>query len=213
MKLVDYSIKDFLSELGSDSPAPGGGSVSALAACNGCALMIMVSGLSTEKKKFKNFDLDIQSSYIDATKQIKEKLSDLKILIDKDTEAFNSLMQAFRLPKTTDAEVEKRKEAIYNATLLCMDVPKNVLENSVKTLRIIENMIEYSNRNTLSDQGVAILMLYSAAEGAAMNVMINLPGIESDSVRNEYTERVTELVKEANEIKERSLESIKNILY
>ena len=213
MKLIDYTVADFLTELSSDSPAPGGGSVSALAACNGCGLMIMVSKLSVEKKKFKTLDLKIQKSYVDGINQINIYLSEFKKLIDLDTEAFNTLMKAFKLPKNTDEEIEKRKEAIYKSTILCMDVPKKVLENSVKSLRIIENMIEYSNKNTLSDQGVAILMLYSAAEGAAMNVLINLPGIDSKDLKNQYLELVNNFIEEASKIKEKSLDKIKKLLY
>jgi len=213
MKLIDYTVEDFLTELSSDSPAPGGGSVSALAACNGCGLMTMVSKLSVEKKKFKTLDLKIQKSYVDGINQINIYLSEFKKLIDLDTEAFNTLMKAFKLPKNTDEEIEKRKEAIYKSTILCMDVPKKVLENSVKSLRIIENMIEYSNKNTLSDQGVAILMLYSAAEGAAMNVLINLPGIDSKDLKNQYLELVNNFIEEASKIKEKSLDKIKKLLY
>ncbi|MFA7561154.1 MAG: cyclodeaminase/cyclohydrolase family protein [Candidatus Izemoplasmatales bacterium] len=213
MKLIDYTVADFLTELSSDSPAPGGGSVSALAACNGCGLMIMVSKLSVEKKKFKTLDLKIQKSYVDGINQINIYLSEFKKLIDLDTEALNILMKAFKLPKNTDEEIEKRKEAIYKSTILCMDVPKKVLENSVKSLRIIENMIEYSNKNTLSDQGVAILMLYSAAEGAAMNVLINLPGIDSKDLKNQYLELVNNFIEEASKIKEKSLDKIKKLLY
>jgi formiminotetrahydrofolate cyclodeaminase len=213
MKLIDYTIDDFLTELSSSSPAPGGGSVSALAACNGCGLMTMVSKLSVEKKKFKTLDLEIQKSYVDGINRINSYLSEFKKLIDLDTEAFNTLMKAFKLPKNTVEEIEKRKEAIYKSTILCIDVPKKVLENSVKSLRIIENMIEYSNKNTLSDQGVAILMLYSAAEGAAMNVLINLPGIDSEDLKNQYLELVNNFIEEASKIKEKSLDKIKKLLY
>ena len=212
MKLVELRVDEFLNELASSSPAPGGGSVSALAGANGCSLMLMVGNLTTSKKKFASLDENVRTSYLNSLGIFKKNNNSFINLIDADTDAFNQLMKAFKLPKNSDEEIAQRIKEIDKATLTCIRVPLNVSALALETLRLVEDMIEYSNKNTLSDQGVCVLMLYSAIEGAAMNVMINLPGLNDDDLKREFKQTINEIISEAEQIKEKLLEEIKYLL-
>jgi len=212
MKLVEMEVKNFLDELASNSPAPGGGSVSALAAANGCALMIMVGNLTINKKKFKAYDESIQKQYLDYLDIFSRNKSSFVELIDLDTEAFTFLMDAFKLPKNSEEEIAIRSVEIEKATLGCIKIPMKVTVIALETLRLLESMIEYSNRNTVSDQGVSVLMLYSAIEGAAMNVLINLPGLSDEKLKKEYEKTISDIIFEANNLKDSLLEEIKYLL-
>lgn len=212
MKLVELRVDEFLNELASSSPAPGGGSVSALAGANGCSLMLMVGNLTTSKKKFASLDENIRTAYLNSLDVFKNNNNSFVNFIDADTDAFNQLMKAFKLPKTSDEEIAQRIKEIDKATLACIKVPLNVSALALETLRLVEDMIEHSNKNTLSDQGVCVLMLYSAIEGATMNVMINLPGLNDEDLKREFKQTVNEIISEAEQIKEKLLEEIKYLL-
>ncbi len=212
MKLVDLKVCDFLDELASSSPAPGGGSVSALAGANGCSLILMVSNLTIGKKKFKILDLKIQNSYLSSIEIFKRNKNEFTELIDLDTDAFNKLMEAYQLPKETDEEIIKRTKEIDKATLGCIKVPLKVAALGLESLREIENIIEYSNKNTISDQGVSILMLYSAIEGAAMNVLINLLNINDEELKKEFKHSINNILLETDDLKEKLLDEIKYLL-
>lgn len=212
MKLVDLTVKDFLSELASSSPAPGGGSVSALAGANGCSLFAMVGNLTIGKKKFKALSEDIQNEYKTTLSYFENNISAFTELIDLDTEAFNKLMTAFQLPKENDNDIAIRNKEIDKATLGCIKVPLKVAILALETLRKVESMIEYSNKNTVSDQGVSVLMLYSAINGALMNVLINLPGIGDETLKSEFRETTKAILKESDELRQSLLDKIQTLL-
>ena len=212
MKLVDLKVNEFLDELASSSPAPGGGSISALAGANGCSLILMVSNLTINKKKFKALDIEIQNAYNKSIEVFQRNKSEFTNLIDQDTDAFNILMKAYQLPKETDDEIIGRTREIDKATLGCIKVPLKVSALGLESLREIENLIEYSNKNTISDQGVSVLMLYSAIEGAAMNVLINLPGLNDEDLKKEFKHTINNILLETEELKDKLLEEVKYLL-
>ncbi len=212
MKLVDMQVNTFLDELASKSPAPGGGSVSALAGANGCSLILMVGNLTVGKKKFKALDENTQNEYLknlEIFKSAKEEFSDL---IDKDTDSFNALMAAFQLPKETPEQIEYRQEEIDKATLGCIKIPLKVSALGLTCLRSVEPLIPNSNQNTISDQGVSVLMFYSAIQGAAMNVLINLPGVTEESMKKEFKKTIDDIIKETEVIKDKLLEEVMYLL-
>ncbi|MFA7076572.1 MAG: cyclodeaminase/cyclohydrolase family protein [Candidatus Izemoplasmatales bacterium] len=212
MKLIDMKVKDFLEELGSSSPAPGGGSVSALAGANGCSLVLMVGNLTIGKKKFKALDDDIRLCYNQSLEVFKRNQKEFVELIDLDTDAFNNLMKAFKLPMNTDEEKASRQKEIDKATLGCIKVPLKVAALGLESLREISNLIQNSNKNTISDQGVSVLMLYSAVEGAAMNVLINLPGLTDENLHKEFKRVINDILKETEGLKDKLLEEINYLL-
>ncbi|OQX94006.1 MAG: hypothetical protein B6I17_00520 [Tenericutes bacterium 4572_104] len=212
MKLVDYSINNFLEELASKSPAPGGGSVSALAGANAASLVQMVANLTVNKKKFKTLSENIQKLYVDETKAFKNANEQFIKYIDEDTLAFNKVMAAFKMPKTTEEEIAKRKEAIEKATIDSIKVPLEVAKLSLKMMEKMDLIIENSNKNTISDQGVSILLFHTACIGGVLNVKINLSGLSQKKLVSEYKNVIIDIENKINKLKIDLLERINNLL-
>jgi formiminotetrahydrofolate cyclodeaminase len=171
--LIDKSVSQFLDELASNSPAPGGGSVAALAGAAGAALTSMVCNLTIGKKKYA----DVQDEMKTVVEQIEKLRRELTQLIDKDTEAFDSVMAAFGLPKGTAQEQGVRSAAIQTATKAATLIPLDVMRTCEKALLHARTVSQKGNKNSASDAGVAALMLQAGCAGAALNVRINLGGL------------------------------------
>jgi methenyltetrahydrofolate cyclohydrolase len=186
--LVDKTVSQFLDELASNSPAPGGGSVAALAGAVGTALGSMVCNLTIGKKKY----VDVQEELKAVLEQTESLRKELAQLIDIDTEAFNSVMAAFGLPKATEAEQAARTAAIQEATKGATMVPLSVMRTCEKALVFVKTIAQKGNKNSASDAGVAALMLRAGCASAALNVRINLGGINDaafvQQIKTEYTE-------------------------
>jgi len=208
MKLIDLTVKDFIEEVSSNSPAPGGGSVAALASSLGIALSNMVGKLSITKKKFKALDIEVQNQFISTINELELSRKELTNFIDKDTEAFNLIMDAFKYPKETIEEKEFRSMKIQEATLIATLVPLEVTEFCLESLKKIETILPYADRNTTSDLGVSILMIHAGFEGAIMNVLINIGGLKDEIKRNEINEKCKQSLTECRILKDNLLEKI-----
>jgi len=171
--LVSMTSREFVDELSTDSPAPGGGSVAALCAAQGAGLVAMVANLTVGKKAYD----EVQ----DRVKEIAEQGQELKDVflaaIDHDTDAFNRVMDCFGMPKKTDAQKQARDLAIAAATRQATRVPLSVLEQVPALLDLAAEIAEIGNENSLSDAGVAALTAVAGAEGAYYNVLINLAAL------------------------------------
>mgnify|MGYP000869964824 FL=1 len=198
MKLVELKISDFINEVDSKSPAPGGGSVAALAGSLSSSLARMVCHLTVGKKKFKALEDDIQSLVFDAMSSLEEQKDIFTVLVDKDTEAFNQIMEAFKLPKETEEQKLYRSGKIEEATVVAIEVPKEVAENGRNVLQSLQILMQYGNKNCLSDLGVSALLLHTTIIGAVMNMKINLPGISDDAQKVSYQKVVDELYSFSN---------------
>ena len=202
--LVTMTVTDFADELASDSPAPGGGSVAALAGSLGAALVNMVGVLTHDKKGYEAAKIEVESLSL-AARSLKENL--LK-LVDEDTESFNQVMSAMRLPKKTDEQKSVRDLAILQATKVSASVPLRVMEACLKVVKLSARMAIIGNQNSLSDAGVGILMARAGLEGAAMNVLINLQGLGDPSFVTDMQEKVAALRSEMTQIAEENLAAI-----
>lgn len=184
MKLIDMEVTKYLDVLKSDAPAPGGGSVSALAGAQGVGLFMMVADLTIGKEKY--------ADYQEICKEAKEKgkalYAELVTGVDKDTEAFNLVSAAFKMPKETDEEKAARKQAIADGTLVATEVPFRTMQLGYEGLLLAKTMIGKSNPNAASDLGVAILNLTACIKGAWLNVKINLPGVKDEAKAKFYAE-------------------------
>lgn len=183
--LVSMNLIEFADELASDSPAPGGGSIAALCGALASGLTSMVGNLTYGKKKYKDLWPEMES--------ISVKSQALKAfyvqMIDRDTDAFNGIMNAFALPKSSPAEVEIRNQAIQSATKDASLVPLSVLEKSLEIAELAALVTQKGNQNSLSDAGVAGLCAQVAAEGALYNVLINLQGVQDKQWADELAAR------------------------
>jgi glutamate formiminotransferase/formiminotetrahydrofolate cyclodeaminase len=171
--LVEMTTQGFVDELSSDSPAPGGGSVAALCGALGAALGAMVANLTIGKK-------GLEASW-DAMRVVAPRGQELKdwflAAVDEDTAAFNRVMDAFRLPGKTPTEVAAKEQAVQEATKGAAVVPLSVLERSLEVLDLAEETVRQGNPNSASDAGVAALCASTCAEGAYLNVRINLKSL------------------------------------
>ncbi len=168
--LMDMTVKGFLEELASDSPAPGGGSGAALAGSLAAALVSMVArltGAGAENAEMKQ-----------VLREATALLENLNNNVDQDTAAFNRVMQAYRMPKQTEPERQKRTAAIQEALKGAANHPMLVAGECLQVLRLCHKVVASGNPNALSDAGVASLMAYSGITGAMFNVAINLGGIK-----------------------------------
>jgi len=187
--LTDLTLREFAQDLGSEKPAPGGGSASGLVGSLAASLVKMVAHLSGEG----------QDELIDRSQSLADELLDL---VNSDTEAFNQVMAAFRLPKSTDEEKQSRRKEIQAATRLATEVPLKIAERSLEVLALAKEMAFHGNKNALSDAGVAGLLGVAACRGAAYNVLINLPGLKDEEFVAACRKRLTELLQEAERFEE-----------
>jgi glutamate formiminotransferase/formiminotetrahydrofolate cyclodeaminase len=180
-KLINKSLGDFADITASESPAPGGGSVSAYLGVLGVSLATMVANLSSHKKgwdeRWKEF-----GDQAELGQQLKDKL--LK-LVDADTDSFNAIMIAFSLPKSTTEEKTIRSNAIQDATRKAIEIPLEVMKLSLESLSLIKSMANTGNPNSVSDAGVGALCARSAVMGAFLNVKINCASYEDANFVNQ----------------------------
>lgn len=208
MSLIELKVNEMINEVDSDSPAPGGGSVSALASALGVSLSRMVGHLTISKKKFIALEEEIKKAYEENFKALLQVKNQLVPLIDADTEAFNQIMAAFKLPKETDDEKTVRNEAIEQATIGAIKVPFQVAQLSYQALTIAEKLLEHSNKNAITDIGVGALLLYSGLEGAILNVKINLGGLSDGEMIKDYKIHCQQLLTNGNQIKDQILKTV-----
>ena len=180
-KLINMNLANFANETASESPAPGGGSISAYVGSLGVSLATMVANLSSHKKgwddRWQEFSL-----WAEKGQSLKDQLINL---VDADTKAFNKIMSAFALPKSTDEEKNNRVQSIQDATKFAIEVPFKVMQLSFESMDLIKTMAIEGNPNSVSDAGVGALCARSAVIGAFMNVRINASGLNDKKFVNE----------------------------
>jgi glutamate formiminotransferase/formiminotetrahydrofolate cyclodeaminase len=182
-------LNNFADETASDSPAPGGGSIAAYVGALGASLAIMVANLSVVKRgwhtRWKEF-----SDFAEEGQKLKEEL--LK-LVDEDTKSFNAIMEAFRLSKKTEEEKSYRSQQIQKATKYAIEVPFKVMQASYNSMRLIKDMAEKGNPNSVSDAGVAALCARTAVIGAHLNVKINSKDLKDQAFLDEILKKAAEI--------------------
>ena len=207
-RLIDLDVKKYMENLASNLPAPGGGSASALAGAQGISLVMMVAELTVGKEKYRDWEAYCQKAISDGTVIQTNFLK----AIDDDTDAYNKVGAAFKLPKNTDEEKAARSRAIQDATVLATRVPLRTMEISLEALKVAKSLIGKSNPNCSSDIGVGALNLKSALMGAWLNVKINLPGIKDEALRNELFEKGQSMLEESNKIADKCYEIVEEEL-
>ena len=209
MKLIDMTVSSFLDEMASDSPAPGGGSAAALCGAQGAGLAAMVASFTIGRKKFVDFE-ENAIAVRDAELILVDKM---KAQIDRDTEAFNLVAAAFRLPKATDEEKAERSKAIQAGTLVSTQVPFETMELALEALRTAEKLLTGFNDSAASDLGVAAWNLLSCVKGAWLNVGINIGSLKDREVAESYRVRGLAVLREAEKIAARIAEHTDKIIF
>lgn len=200
-RLIDMTCKGFAEETASESPAPGGGSISAYMGALGAALGTMVANLSSHKAGWD----DRWEEFSQWAEQGQTVMAELLHLVDEDTEAFNRIMAVFAMPKTTDEEKAARSAALQVATLYATEVPLRTMKAAERVLPIVKAMAEQGNPNSVSDAGVGALAARSAVLGARLNVRINAAGLKDRA-------KADALIAEADAIAERVVAAEQEVL-
>ena len=200
-RLVDMNLQEFADETASESPAPGGGSVSSYVGSLGISLGTMVANLSSHKRGWDEY-WEKYSEWAEKGQQYKDEL--LK-LVDEDTNAFNKIISAFGMPKGSDKEKEERQKAINEATKYAIQVPFKVMEKSYESMEVMKAMAEIGNPNSVSDAGVGAICARAAVMGAFLNVKINTQGFEDKKF-------VDDIMKKAGELEKNAINKEKEIL-
>lgn len=194
-RLVDLTVKGFAEETSRESPAPGGGTVSAYMGALGAALATMVANLSGHKAGWDDRWHDF-AVWADKGQAV---MTELLHLVDEDTEAFNRIMSAFGMPKKTDEDKQARREAIEAATLYAAHVPLRTMKAAMQVFDICRAMVKEGNPNSVSDAGVGALAARAAVLGAGLNVKINAAGLKDRATADALVAEATALMKDADE--------------
>ncbi|MEE8564728.1 MAG: cyclodeaminase/cyclohydrolase family protein [Atribacterota bacterium] len=202
--LIDKKVSNFLDELASNSPTPGGGSVAALAGALGAALISMVGNLTVGKKKYKDVEEDIKK-IISSSEKLRYELSQL---IEEDVKVFNNFMSTYKMPKETEDEKKVRAEKIQESLIEAAKVPLKVAYKCLDILSLSKEVAEKGNINVVSDAGVAVLMAEAALESAILNVKINLGMIKDEKVKAELSSSIKEILLKEKGQKEKVLEIV-----
>jgi glutamate formiminotransferase/formiminotetrahydrofolate cyclodeaminase len=199
--LVEMKLTDFVDEVSRESPAPGGGSIAALAGSLGAALTSMVSNLSANIKGSEDID--------DLLNEASEKCQEIKFnlvkAIDDDTNAFNTYMDARRMPAKTDEEKIAREDAMLAGLKEAVMVPLSTAKNSLEAIKIAELVVKHGNPNSITDVGVGAQSSYTGVLGGIYNVLINLKDIGDESFNADMREQ-------CNALKKEGLERLNNVL-
>lgn len=207
-KLMDMTCTGFANETASESPAPGGGSISAYMGSLGAALGTMVANLSSHKpgwdERWEEF-----SQWAEKGQKIKD---DLLWLVDEDTHSFNLIMEAFGMPKSNDAEKAARKKAIQDATKYAIEVPYKTIQRSFDVFELCAAMIEKGNPNSVTDAGVGVLCARAAVMGAYLNVKINASSLEDKAFAEEMVSKAQAYVVKAKELETALMAKVEEVI-
>ncbi|AOY74775.1 cyclodeaminase/cyclohydrolase family protein [Clostridium formicaceticum] len=187
--LTDLTVKDFLQKTASNDPVPGGGSVAALSAATAAALTEMVANLTIGRKKYVEVEEEMKEVVKNVLQVRKELIQD----IDRDSDAYNEVMAAFKLPKETEEEVRSRKAAIEEATKKAALVPLSVAQKAFVMMEAVEKVVTKGNQNAVTDGAVAAMMTRTAVLSALYNVKINLGSIQDTGFVEEVSLKVREI--------------------
>lgn len=209
MKLAQMTVAQFVDTVASDAPAPGGGSVAALEGSIGAALTAMVACLTQGRKKYADF--------AEYAAEVEKKGNDLKArfldVMERDTEAFNLVSDAFGMPKETDEQKAARSAAIQDGLKACTKTPVEMMELSSEAATLAASLLEHGfNDTSASDLGVAFLSLRAGVQGAWLNVLINIGSIKDEAFAAEYRQKGEKLLETTLALCDRCFDRITSII-
>lgn len=206
--LAELSVKDFLAKTAGNDPVPGGGSVAALNAALAASLTEMVANLTIGKKKYEDKEELMNSIASKASNYMASFVRD----IDADSDAYNKVFAAFKLPKETDEEKAERSKEIQAATKIAAEIPMEVARKAFEMMNIIAEVAENGNQNAITDACVSMMTARTAVLGAILNVKINLSSIKDVEYVALMTQEANYLEKEAAVKEQKLLEKVREML-
>lgn len=208
MNLMELKVQEFLNEVDSNSPAPGGGSVSALASALGSSLGRMVAHLTFGKKTYTALSEEEKQNFEKSFEELEKCRKKLEELVDKDTEAYNLVMSAYKLPKDSEEEKAKRKKAIQESLKKAVETPLAICRYSYEAIKHMDIILKNGNKNAVTDIAVGTILLFSGIEGGILNVKINLLSIDDEEFKNSISSEFSKYYLEGKKIKESILERV-----
>ena len=207
--LMDLSAKDLIALISDSSPAPGGGSVSAIAGCLGAALLSMVAALTHEKKDF----ISSRKTMNDIGVTAQGLQTKLIRLVEEDTNAFNSILSASRLPDKTSEQKEYKEKKVFQANKYAIEIPLETAKLSLEVIKLSAELVKYGNPNSVTDVEVASEVGLAGVRGGCMNVMINLSGLDNvEEYGSDIQNKIDLLVNEANGLHKKVFDNTKEII-
>ena len=206
--LVEKTIKDFLAETASDSPAPGGGSVAALSAALAASLGTMVCNLTIGKDQY----VKVQQEVVKLKEKLTNYMNRSTDLVDLDANAFNDVMAGFKLPKETEDQKKARSDAIQSGYKKAIAVPLDTARIAVECLKALEPLVEKGNQNAITDGGTGALMALAATRGAILNIKINLSKVKDLEYAKNVKEEIHSLENGALVLTDRIMKKIVSLI-
>ncbi|MCD6595915.1 cyclodeaminase/cyclohydrolase family protein [bacterium] len=207
--ILKQAVENFLDDLSSKSPTPGGGSVAALSGATAAALVSMVCNLSIGKKSCES-NKDELEQILAHSEKLRELFSEL---IDQDVEAFDDVMNAFRMSKNDDEEKLLRNEALNHSLQKATYVPIRTMEHGAEILTLAHRVAQICNRNVISDAGVAAIMAESAVHSAYFNVAINLENIDEQEFVDRIENKTEQIMDDIEGLADETIEIVEDIIY
>lgn len=206
--LIQKSIKDYVAQVSSKDPTPGGGSVAALAGSLGSALTVMVGNLTIGRKIYDELTDEAKELMIRNFEELNKSIERLNSIVDEDTKAFDKVMEALKLPKDTDEQKKIRSNAIQEGYKVALEIPLRCAEECYKVLQLQKVFADHGNVNAITDVGVGALLAATGLEGAILNVRINLNSIKDLEFKNRIEERINTLMTEGIKLKDELMEIV-----
>ncbi len=201
---LNKNLQEYFDELSSSSPTPGGGNVAALCGALASSLGTMVCNLTIGKKKYA----DVEQEMISLKNKLEIYQKEFSELALKDNEAFDKVMEAFKLPKESEQEKEVRNSKIEEATINAAEVPSEVMRKCYELLPLLKTIADKGNKNSLSDAGVAIALTRTSVQGAYLNVLINCSSLNNQTIAEEIRKRANIIFEEIDKRSAQMLEII-----
>jgi formiminotetrahydrofolate cyclodeaminase len=206
--IKDKPIQQFLDQLASKAPTPGGGSAAAIMGAMGAALVSMVCNLTVGKKNYEAVEGEMKD-VLEQAESLRERLTDM---VRADVEVFDRVMGAYGLPKDTDEQKQTRSQAIQEALKAATDVPLECARLCAEVVKLSKTVAEKGNRNVVSDAGVAVLAGYAALRSAALNVYVNAGAIKDEAFVSSRLDELSRILGGMGEVNEEIYQTVKNKL-
>lgn len=213
MLFKDYKVEDFLYELSSEVPSPGGGSTAALVLGLSASLNSMVYSLTIGKNAYEGLKDEEKEKMLTLQKEAKTLILLAQEFMEKDREDFLGLMDTYKLPKSSDEEIKFRKDKIREFTIKAMDTPMKLAEECIRFYDNIEFAVRYGNKNLVSDAGVAASLLHSAIESAIINVKVNLNFLREEEFLDKIEEKCSRIINDSYFKKSNLMKEVDKIIY
>ena len=202
--LLEQKTTDFLEQLSSSAPIPGGGGASAAVGAFASALGLMVTNLTVGKKKYA----DVEEEILEIREKLEQKKQDLVRMVDEDAEAFEPLAKAYRMPKETEEEQAEKEKVMEAALQYAAEAPLCIMKTIVDTMEMIQVLGEKGSRLAVSDAGVAILFAQAALEGASLNIFINTKMMKDQEEAERLNYLADQLIATGKELKETTYDAV-----